>query len=55
MSWQAAWQLYQDGHPDADWYDFEAYYWGDDSEENGNEPESDDLYDSIGEDMDDYD
>ena len=39
MGWQSAWELYQDEHPDADWYDFEADYWGDGSEEDSEDNE----------------
>ena len=37
MSWQEAWELYQDTHIDADWYDFEDEYWGDDEEDDEDE------------------
>ena len=45
--WQQEWALYQDTHPDADWYDFECYYWGDDDASEDVEDEDADIESEV--------
>ena len=50
MGWQEAWELYQDTHTDADWYDFEQEYWGDDEEDDEELSEYEDSDEELSED-----
>ena len=54
MGWEEAWELYQDTHADADWYDFEREYWGDDEEDEEDE-ELNEFDEDEEEDDDEYD